>query len=145
MTTTEEGIVIKIDNATAWVKIIKSASCKGCSAKVFCSSSDNENQMEVETINSIGAQIGDRVTIGLQTASYLKISCLLYLFPILSMIAGAIIGEKVASEYLFHTSALSALFGFLFFLLSLFVVKLVANKIAKKKEYKPKILYVFPK
>lgn len=142
MTTTEEGTVIKVDNSTAWVKIIKTASCKCCSAKAFCSSSENENQMEVEVVNSVGAKIGDRVTIGLQTASYLKISCLLYLFPILSMLVGAIIGEKIASEYLFNKSSLSALFGFLCFLLSLLVVKLASKKLAKKKEYRPKIIRI---
>ena len=142
MTTTEEGTVTKIVNSTAWVKIIKTASCKGCSAKVFCSSSENKNQMEVEAINSAGAKIGDKVTIGLETSSYLKISLLLYLFPILSMILGAIIGEKIASDYLFNKSALSAILSFLFFLLSLLIVKLAANKIAKKKEYRPQIIKI---
>ncbi|MGA1871593.1 MAG: SoxR reducing system RseC family protein [bacterium] len=140
--TTEEGTVIEIDDSIAWIKIIRTASCKGCSAKIFCISCEQENQMKVKALNTLGARVGDKVVIGIETSSYIKISLLIYLFPILCLIAGAIIGEIIASDYSVNPSLLSALFGFLLFFLSFVIVKLTAHTLAKKKEYRPEIIKI---
>lgn len=98
--------------------------------------------MEVETINTAGAGIGDRVVIGFQTSSLLKISFLVYIFPILSMIIGAIIGQKIALFYSLDESFLSAIFGFLFFFFAFLFIKTKGSKLAKKNEYRPKIIKI---
>ena len=98
--------------------------------------------MEVEAINEAGAQIGDRIVLSIETASLLKASFLLYVFPILLMIAGAFIGQKTAPMFDIDPSLFSAVIGFLFFFISFWFVKSRGNTMAKKNEYKPKIIRI---
>ena len=137
--TTKEGIVTKQNNTNAWVITKSSSFCKGCAAIHSCSNIGN-GKNEVKAINTVNAKIGDRVVISLETSSYLKISLLFYLFPILSMILGAIIGEMYCT--FINKAASSAILGFLFLFISFFIIKIIENRLAKKIEYKPKIIKI---
>ncbi len=139
---TERGIVIKIDSTSAWVKTTRSSACKTCSAKSSCSAVENGTEMEVEAINEAGAQVGDRIIISIETASLLKASFLLYVFPILLMIAGAVIGQKTGPLLDIDPSAFSAAVGFLFFFISFWFVISRGNRMARKNEYKPKLIRI---
>ena len=141
---TEQGIVIKVDTKTAWIKTTKTGACESCSAKSSCHTLGGGKEMEVEAINEAGAQIGDQVVIGFETASLMKVSFLIYIFPILGLIAGAIVGEAVA-PYFSMNKSLSALLigGFVFFLCYLFVRK-KGNELAKDRSYHPKVIRILP-
>lgn len=141
---TEEGVVTKIESATtAWVKTTRSGACKACSARSSCHSlGGGENETEVEAINQAGAQIGQKVVLGFDTSPLLKATFLLYMFPILTMIAGAFIGQQLAIDFHLDPSFLSAVFGFLFFGLTLVFVRSKGNKLAKRDEYRPKIIRI---
>jgi sigma-E factor negative regulatory protein RseC len=140
---TEEGVVTKIESTTtAWVKTTKSGACKSCSARSSCHSLGGGEETEVEAINQAGAQIGQKVVLSFDTSPLLKATFLLYMFPILTMIAGAFIGQQLAPNFNLDTSLLAAIFGFLFFGLTLLFVRSKGNKMAKKDEYRPKIIRV---
>jgi len=141
---TEQGIVIKVDTKTAWIKTTKTGACESCSAKSSCHTLGGGKEMEVEAINEAGAQIGDQVVIGFETASLLKVSFLIYIFPILGLIAGAIVGDAVA-PYFSMNKSLSALLigGFVFFLCYLFIRK-KGNELAKDRSYHPKVIRILP-
>jgi sigma-E factor negative regulatory protein RseC len=140
---TEEGVVTKIESATtAWVKTKRSGACKSCSARSSCHSMGGGEETEVEAINRAGAQIGQKVVLSFDTSPLLKATFLLYMFPILTMIAGAFVGQQLAPNFNLDTSFLSAVFGFLFFGLTLLFVRSKGNKMAKKDEYRPKIIRV---
>ena len=139
---TEQGIVIKTDSRTAWVKTIKSASCAGCSAKGSCHSKGAGEEMEVNAINEAGARKGDRIVLSFETSSLLKATFLLYVFPILLLIIGAAIGQEMAPKFDFNPSGFSAIMGFIFFFAALLIIKTAANRLAKKNEYRPKIIKI---
>jgi sigma-E factor negative regulatory protein RseC len=140
---TEEGIVTKIEStATAWVKTTKSGACKSCSARSSCHSMGGSNEMEVEAINQAGAQVGQKVVLSFATSPLLKATFLLYVFPIIAMIVGAFVGQKLAPNFNVNISFLSAIFGFLFFGLTMLFVRSKGNKLAQKDEYRPKIIRV---
>jgi len=139
---TEQGIVTKTDSRAAWVKTIKTGACEGCSARGSCHSLGNSAEMEVEAINEAGAQVGDRIVLLFETGSLLKATFLLYVFPILLLIAGAALGQEIAPYIDFNPSGLSALTGFSFFIAAVLIVKVRANKMALKKEYRPKIVKI---
>ena len=139
---TERGIVIKLDSNTAWVKTTRTSACKTCSAKSSCNVVESGKEMEVQAINEAGAQVGDRIIISIDTASLLKASFLLYVFPILLMIAGAVIGQKAGPLFDIDPSLFSAVVGFLFFFISIWFVKSRGNTMALKNEYKPKIIRI---
>jgi sigma-E factor negative regulatory protein RseC len=63
-------------------------------------------------------------------------------FPIIAMIVGAFVGQYLAPNFNADPSFLSAIFGFLFFGITILFVKVRGNKMAKKDEYRPKIIRV---
>jgi sigma-E factor negative regulatory protein RseC len=67
------------------------------------------NQMEVKALNTAGARAGDRIVLSFETASLLKATFLIYVFPIILLIVGAAIGQMLASLIDFSPSALSVL------------------------------------
>ncbi len=141
---TEHGIVIRIDSREAWVKTVKSGSCEGCTARGACHSHSlsDSGEVEVNAINEAGAKVGDRIVLSFQTSSLLKATFLLYVFPILFLIFGAAIGQETAPYFNFNPSGFSAIIGFSFFFAAVLVIKVKANKMAKKNEYRPKIIKV---
>ena len=139
---TEQGIVIKTDSKATWVKTVKSGNCAGCSARGSCHGMGGGDEMEVKVINEAGAKVGDRIVLSFKTSSLLKATFLLYVFPILFLIVGAVFGQAMASRFDFNPSGLSAIMGFSFFFAALLIIKTTANKLAKKNEYRPKIIKI---
>ena len=139
---TEEGVVIKTDHSTAWVKTTKSSACKACTARASCHALSGGNEMEVEVINSADARVGDRILLSFQSASLLKACFLLYIFPILVMILGAAIGFKVAPLVELNASGFSAVCGFSGIFLAFKFVKSKANRMAQKNEYRHHIIRI---
>ena len=136
---TEQGVVLRTESETAWVKTVRSSACEGCTARGSCHTTGSGEDMEVKAINSVGAGVGDRIVLSFETSSLLKATFLIYVFPIILMIAGAVIGQMLAPFIEFSPSALSVLLGFAFFFSALFIIKARANKMAKKNAYQPKI------
>ena len=140
---TEEGIVVKVDSSTAWVKCIKSAACESCSAKAFCNTAGgSDDDVEVEAINAVGAKVNDRVTISFETSSLLKVSFLVYIVPVLFLILGVVIGNKIAPIFNYDQSIFSVLVGFLFLVAAFFFVKAKGKDLSTKDAYKPKIIRI---
>ena len=136
---TEQGIVLRTDSEAAWVKTVRSSSCEGCTAKGACHSMGGGNEMEVKALNTAGARAGDRIVLSFETASLLKATFLIYVFPIILLIVGAALGQMLAPLIEFSPSALSVLLGFVFFFTALFIMKSRADKMARKNAYQPKI------
>jgi sigma-E factor negative regulatory protein RseC len=139
---TEQGIVLRTDSHTAWVKTVRSSACEGCSAKGSCHTMGSGQDMEVKALNTAGAKVGDRIVLSFETPSLLKATFLIYVFPIILLIVGAALGQILAPIIDLNPSALSVLLGFIFFGTALIIVKARANKMAKKEEYQPKVIKI---
>ena len=136
---TEQGVVLRTDSESAWVKMTRSSACEGCTARGSCHTMGGGQEMEVKALNPAGARAGDRIVLSFETSSLLKATFLIYVFPILFLIAGAALGQMLAPLIGLSPSALSVLLGFTFFFTALFIIKARANKLAKKNAYQPKI------
>ena len=142
---TEEGIVFKLGASgagTAWVKTTRSSACESCSSRSACHTGGGGKEMEVEAINTVNAKVGDRIVLNIKTTSLLKATFLLYVFPILAMIAGALVGQTVAGMRGSDPSGLSALFGFLFFGLAFVAIRIIGKVLSKDASYKPEIIKI---
>ncbi len=136
---TEQGVVFRTDSESAWVKTTRSSACEGCTARGSCQTMGGGQEMEVKALNPAGARVGDRIVLSFETSSLLKATFLIYVLPIIFLIAGAAFGQMLAALIGFRTPALSVLLGFTFFFTALFIIKARANKMAKKNAYQPKI------
>jgi hypothetical protein len=53
-----------------------------------------------------------------------------------------VIGNETAPYLNFNSSGFSAIIGFSFFFVAVLIIKIRANQLAKKNEYRPKIIKV---
>jgi len=138
----EEGIVLRTGAGTAWVKTTKSDACDSCEAKDACNMLGGGKDSEVEAINKIGAEADDRVVIGFESSSLFKASFLLYILPIVFMIAGALTGQKFSLKYGVNETLFSAGAAFLSFAAAFLLVRVLGNRMARKDAYKAKIIKI---
>jgi sigma-E factor negative regulatory protein RseC len=139
---TEKGVVIRVEGERAWIKTEKSSACEGCTSRDSCGNPGGGKEMEVEAVNSVGAKAGDLVTISFGTAPLVKVYTLVYIFPILALLAGAILGQRLSHSFSMDESLSALILGFLFFAGAFFIVKFCSGKMARKDDYQPKILRV---
>jgi sigma-E factor negative regulatory protein RseC len=139
---TEQGIVIRTDTETAWVKTQKTKACEGCSSKGACSVMGGGEEMEVEAINAAGGKVGDRVVLSFETASLLKATFLVYIIPVICLLIGALIGQKLALILTLNESMSAAIGSLLFGSLAILFVKIKGNRMAQQEEYRPKVIRI---
>jgi sigma-E factor negative regulatory protein RseC len=140
---TEEGIVTKVTTpGKVLVSTVRSGACASCTARGMCHTVGGGGEAEVVANNTVNARVGDRVLISFQTGSLLKAMFLLYMFPILCLLAGALLGNNYANTLQIDSSASSAIIGFLFFGGAVLFVKTKGNQMAEKNEYQPKIIRI---
>ncbi len=140
---TEEGVVFKMGQpGTAWVRTTRSSACESCTSRDACGGDGPGQEMEVEAINTADARVGDRIVLNFKTSSLMKATFLLYVFPILAMLGGALLGQWIAQSRGSDPSAMAALFAFGFFGLAFLVIRLTGRRWAKNKSYRPEIIKV---
>ena len=136
---TEEGMVKRTMGSRAWVVTTRSDMCESCSSHGACKVLGGGKEMEVEALNTAQARPGDQVLLTLEDQSLVKLSLLVYLFPILALIAGAGLGQKVAP--LLGTNPELTSFGLacLCFGLAFVVVRIKDRKLAQTGAVIPKV------
>ena len=98
--------------------------------------------MEVEAVNVAGARVGDQILLRINSGAVLKVSFLLYVFPILLMLAGAVAGQLLAPSFGMNPSGLSAAVGVGCFLFSFILIRRTGSRLARQKSYRPRVIRV---
>lgn len=96
-------------------------------------------EREVAAINTVGAKPGDRVMVTTETGSYLKITFLLYIVPVLALLAGVAAGGWLAGRTGWDQSLCGALFGLAAVVPALFFIRYQGNRMAVRSAYRPKV------
>jgi sigma-E factor negative regulatory protein RseC len=139
-------MVLRTSGKIAWAKMDRAGGCEGCSEKGACGIESGGKSVEVEAVNEAGARVGDLVLIDVKSASVLKAAFLLYVCPILAMLAGATIGHRsppfFQPFFQLGPSAMSAIFGFAFFGAAVLFIRSKANRLARKEDYRLRIVKV---
>jgi positive regulator of sigma E activity len=97
--------------------------------------------MEIEALNKAGAVIGQKVKVIVHTYAYMKGSMVIYGFPALMLVIGAVTGKEVMPRFFpsLDTDSLSAIFGFSFLIASFILVKIWSGTQTKKTTSTPVI------
>jgi sigma-E factor negative regulatory protein RseC len=135
----EEGIVIRTGGDTAFITTRRTTACEGCSERHVCHSIGNVKEIEIEVANPIRARPGDTVMVAFKTSQIVALSFMLYVFPIIAMVIGAVFGNAMAPNFGGDPSILAAVFGFLFFGIAMAAIKLKDNRAKKTGQYRPVI------
>ncbi len=131
----EVGVVKRINGVMATVVVERKSACDRCtqSCKVTGSGA------EIEALNLVKARVGQTVQVQMKPFTYLKGSLLIYGFPALALIIGAVIGREWLPVFVpdVDKDLLSAITGFAALLLSLIMVKVLTSRAEKNVELKP--------
>ncbi len=135
------AVVRAIQGRMAVVVTTHESACKSCSAKDTCSVLGGTGaNREVRARNTIGAHIGDIVTISIGSSSFLKATFLVYMVPILALIGGLVLGFFVAKLLSINENVVVGVFSGLAVLGSFFWLKKKGEKLSEKKEFVPQII-----
>ena len=138
----EEGIVTRTTGDTAFIRTRRTTACEGCSERHACHSMGNIKEIEIEVANPLGATAGDLVVVAFKTSQLVFLSFMLYVFPIIAMVIGAIFGNSIAGNFGSDPSIFAAIFGFLFFGLAMAAIKLKDAQARKTGKYQPVIVQI---
>lgn len=134
---TENGIVTAATAATAWIKTNRSGACESCSSKKSCTTVNSQKEMRFSVKNTLNVAEGDHVVIGLETRPVLFLTFLLYVFPILMLIIGALTGNFLGPLLDFNSSLSSMAVGFTFFTGAFLVIRQKNKSLSSQDSYKP--------
>jgi len=134
---TENGIVTQANPSSAWIKTTRSSACEACASRESCGTENNREEMIVIVKNTLNVGKGDPVVIGIKTSPMLFLTFLLYVFPIILLLIGALIGNSLASSLGLDPSFSSIISGFLLFGLSFYIIRKKNTSLAEKEKYKP--------
>jgi len=100
----ENGRVSAVEPGYAWVETHRKSSCGSCAARGGCGTSVlsrvlGQRAVRVRAVDRVGVAVGDEVVLGLDDAALLRGSMAVYLMPLLSLIAGAVIAEAVGPQW----------------------------------------------
>ncbi len=115
----ESGRVVAVEDEALWVETIRQSTCGTCSAQKGCGQGlmnkmgdgkRNHIRVLLDGAESSRYQIGEQVTFTVHDNALLKAAALVYLLPLISMLAGmAIAAELWGSQGLAAIGALSGL------------------------------------
>ena len=115
----EQALVVKVEGDFAFLETQRQSSCGHCSVKNSCGTQVlgkflGNKVATLRCLNSLKAEVGERVVVGIEESALLKGSLLLYLLPILCMIffAGlAVMLSQLAENRLASYTDLMAIIG----------------------------------
>ena len=137
-----EGIVKEIKNKKALVLTDKQSMCGQCSAKGFCDMLGGGKEVLSETLNPVGAKVGDMVRIGVPFGVITKASMVVYMIPAIGLTGGAAIGYFLGKLYNFDIN-LSTLIGSLVCLgVSMITVRFASDSLSRKPSFQPEIIKI---
>ena len=135
---TEKGTVQRIEDGWAWVETRRSGSCENCSQKGHCHlSSDGNSRMIVKAENVAHAQSGDEVEIYLNTKTKLKGLFMIYIFPVLGLLLGAISGKGISRFIGLNSDLGTVLLAFGGMAIAFFIARVLGFRMKENNELTP--------
>lgn len=99
----EKAQVIRVAGEFAWVHTQRESACGQCSAQKGCGTSVFSKLMgnkfvELKVMNPVNAEVGDSVILGLHESVLLKSAIVMYLMPLLTMFASALVAQSLLTD-----------------------------------------------
>ena len=133
----ETGIITKIANDMAQVEPEQNLDCDSCTAKSACIVLSGSKKRKIWIENIIQADIGDRIIFSIEEKGVVMSSFLLYLFPVIMLFAGIIIGANVHDLLLIDGDLTSGLFGLIGLGISFVIIRIISIFIKKNPAFMP--------
>jgi sigma-E factor negative regulatory protein RseC len=132
----ERGTVEKVEAGWAWVKTKRSSACSSCASRSHCLTQGSD-QMVVKAQNTAQAKKGDEVELYLSTKTKLKGTAIVYLVPVFGIFAGAFSANPLSAAIGMNPSLGMAVFTLTGLVLSVFLMRYLANRMDSKQTLTP--------
>ncbi|MBN7772415.1 SoxR reducing system RseC family protein [Clostridium aminobutyricum] len=130
----EDGIIIETCKENmAKVKLGRHNDCKNCGA---C---PGDNTLIIEAQNLIGAKSGQRVILEVKETNMLVAAFVVYIVPLLAILAGVMIGHEIAVKLGYSIQSFEIGGGIFAFLLSVLNIKVFDKFAHNSKKMQPTI------
>lgn len=116
------GQVVEIIGDKAKIKVKRHDACSKCGGCGVALSGKGENYLQA--LNTANAEVGQTVKVASDTGEVLKASFVVYVVPILSLLAGLWFGQTLGGDWA------SLILGIIFLLLSYLAVRAYDRKMA---------------
>lgn len=133
----QQGYIVEIvDSVTAKLKLKRHSACASCGK---CATTSEEKDIIVEVDNTIGAKVGDRVEVNMETVNVLKAVFIAYTIPLVALLLGTVgtfYGLK-AINITDNVELISGGVGLIFTFIVFLMLKKNDKKFRDSKEYIP--------
>ena len=120
------GLVTSVTDGTAQIRFLRGSACAHCGACLTV----GDSEMEISLPNTLGAKEGDRVMVDLSPKRVVQASLLAYAVPLVLLIAGVLVGSRIADWAGLVLGVAACGLGYL-------ILRIVEKKSAKKKSFQP--------
>jgi sigma-E factor negative regulatory protein RseC len=141
----EEGVVRSVTGGLAMVESAASEACASCGARGACHSLGGERSRVVTAHNQAGARVGDRVLLAMPRRSALSAGFLVYLGPVLALIAGAALGQRLFLRAGWDPEAGAIVLALVFLAGAWLGLHWLSPRLAKRKGFAVRIVRVLQK
>ncbi|MCQ4310240.1 SoxR reducing system RseC family protein [Pseudomonas stutzeri] len=99
----EPGRVIAVEPGAVWVETRRSSTCSGCSAKNGCGQGlmdklgVHQRRGLIRALSDFHLDVGDSVIVGIRESVLLRGALLVYLFPLIALLASALIASELSA------------------------------------------------
>ena len=133
----QQGYIIEVvDRKTAKLKMQRHSACASCGK---CATTSEKKDIIVEVDNTLGAKVGDKVKVNMETVNVLKAAAIVYIVPLVALLVGTI-GTYFILDLLkisIYVETISGAFGLVSMLISFLILKKNDNKFRDSREYIP--------
>ncbi|MGL5311918.1 MAG: SoxR reducing system RseC family protein [Peptostreptococcaceae bacterium] len=133
----QQGYIVGIvDDKTAKMKMQRHSACASCGK---CATTSEKKDILVEVDNSVGAKVGDRVVVNMESVNVLKAAAIVYLLPLVGLLVGTIVTYYILQSLgnISNIETLSGVVGLALMLVSFFALKKKDSKFRDSREYIP--------
>jgi sigma-E factor negative regulatory protein RseC len=141
----ESAQVVATEGEFAWVETQRQSTCGGCAANKGCGTATlakvlGKKRTRVRALNHSGAQVGDQVIVGVEESALVRGSLAVYAVPLLTLLAGSIIGSLLGKQWLLEGEGLALVLGGVGLLAGLAWLKGFTRRISHDSRYQPVVL-----
>lgn len=131
--------VVAVENGIAWLEPDQTTSCGGCKAAKVCGVDAGSPRLVARRFsmpNAYDLRVGERVVVGVEEGSVLRASAMLYGVPLLTLLGGGLIAQKIYGMGDFGAAA-AAIAGLL---VGLVVVRLLTSRSSARGDHAPRFI-----
>ncbi len=131
----EIGTVVEISDGRARIEFSRTSACGSCHA---CHSSQDGKTVFMEVNSGGKMEKGNKVRLALEPRAVMKAAAILYLIPLVGLIAGVAAAQGAGAPAIFQLLAgvAGAFAGGL-------IVRVIDKKIGRRNEYVPRIVEIW--